>query len=56
MNGDQSAIADYPALMEKATNLQASMQKAQNDNQLSAQQITRMMKIQTKMMQAATEN
>lgn len=56
MKGDNSAIAEYPALMEKATALQESMTAAQNDNKLSATQIGRMMKIQTKMLQAAAGN
>lgn len=52
MKGDNSAITEYPALMEKANELQQSMEKAQNDNNLSPDQITRMTKIQTKMMKA----
>jgi hypothetical protein len=52
MKGDQSALAEYPAMMQKATNLQESMQKAQGDKQLSVEQITRMSKIQNKMLQA----
>lgn len=52
MKGDQSALAEYPAMMQKATNLQESMQKAQGNNQLSVEQITRMSKIQNKMLQA----
>lgn len=56
MKGDNSALAEYPALMEKATALQESMTAAQNDNKLSAAQIGRMMKIQTKMLQAASGN
>lgn len=51
-NGDQSALAEYPTLMEKATKLQESMQEAQNNNQLSTSQITRMSKIQMKMLEA----
>lgn len=52
MKGDQSALAEYPAMMEKAAKLQESMQQAQGNNQLSVKQITRMSKIQTKMLQA----
>lgn len=52
MKGDNSAMAEYPAMMEKATKLQESMQQAQGNNQLSATQIGRMAKIQTKMLQA----
>ncbi|MBX9733351.1 MAG: hypothetical protein K2X37_04760 [Chitinophagaceae bacterium] len=50
--GDQSALADYPAIMEKATNLQTSLQKAQNTKALSSSQIAKMVKIQTKMLSA----
>lgn len=56
MKGDNSALAEYPAMMEKATKLSESMTAAQNDNKLSAEQIGRMMKIQTKMLQAASGN
>ena len=56
MKGDNSALAEYPAMMEKATKLSESMTEAQNDNKLSAAQIARMMKIQTKMLQAASTN
>ena len=52
MNGDQSALAEYPALLERASTLQQSMTQAQNDNKLSAQQISRLANIQNKMMQA----
>jgi len=55
MKGDNSAMSEYPAMMEKATALQQSMAKAQNNNELSATQIQRMMKIQTKMTNAALE-
>jgi hypothetical protein len=56
MKGDASALSEYPEMMEKATNLSESMQKAQNDNQLSVKQLNRMAKIQTRMLQAATSN
>jgi len=55
MKGDNSAMSEYPAMMEKATALQTSMAKAQNNNELSTTQIQRMMKIQTKMTNAALE-
>ena len=51
MKGDNSAMAEYPAMMEKATKLQESMEKAQGNDQLSAKQISRMMKIQAKMVE-----
>lgn len=53
--GDMSALQEYPALMEKAENLEKSMKKAQDDNKLSASQIKRMTKIQTKMINAAAD-
>lgn len=53
--GDQTAIAEYPALMEKAQTLSESLRKAQDANSLSASQIKKMTKIQTKMMNAALE-
>ncbi|MBF2708331.1 DUF6591 domain-containing protein [Flavobacterium soyangense] len=52
MKGDTDALSEYPAMMEKATELQKSMQEAQGNDQLSMEQITRMSKIQTKMLQA----
>ena len=55
MKGDNSAMADYPAMMEKATALQTSMANAQSNNELSTTQIQRMMKIQMKMTNAALE-
>jgi hypothetical protein len=54
-NGDQTALSEYPELMEKANSLQQSMAQAQNDNQLSVQQITRLSAIQNKMVQAMTK-
>jgi hypothetical protein len=51
--GDADAMSRYPKLMEKASNMQESMGKAQGDNQLSNAQMKRMMEIQAKMMQAA---
>jgi hypothetical protein len=55
MKGDNSAMSDYPAMMEKAIALQTSMGNAQSNNELSTTQIQRMMKIQTKMTNAALE-
>jgi hypothetical protein len=52
--GDNTALAEYPALMEKATSLSERMTKAKNQNQLNAAQVSRMVKIQTKMLQAAS--
>jgi len=52
IKGDNSALAEYPAMMEKASALQESMANAQNDDQLSSKQLIRMTKIQTKMLEA----
>jgi len=52
-NGDASVISEYSSMMNKAKDLQQSMVKAQNNNELNASQIKRMMKIQTKMANAA---
>tara|TARA_B110000008_G_C16845464_1_gene514479 strand:+ start:736 stop:906 length:171 start_codon:yes stop_codon:yes gene_type:complete len=49
MKGDATAISKYITLMEKALNLQESMLKAQNNNELSIKQIQRMLDIQLKM-------
>ena len=55
MDGDVNALSEYPELMNKANKLQQSMEKAQNDNELTTSQIQRMMKIQMKMANAALE-
>lgn len=52
-DGDNSAMAQYPTMMDKAIKLQTSMGKAQNNNELSSNQISRMLKIQTKMANVA---
>ena len=49
MEGDISAISKYISLMEKALDLQVSMLKAQNNNELSIKQIQRMIDIQLRM-------
>lgn len=54
-NDDLTAIAEYPALMEKAKDLEESLQSAQKSKSLSSKQINRMMKIQTKMLQATQD-
>jgi len=51
--GDMSALSEYQELLDKATALETSMTAAQNDDKLSAAQISRLMKIQTKMLQGA---
>lgn len=55
MKGDDNAFAEYPALMEKATVLSRSMKKAKSENKLTAKQIKKMMEIEMKMLQAASE-
>lgn len=50
--GDATAMSEYPSLMENAQELEESLKSAQNDNSLSPKQITRMIKIQTKMLKA----
>ena len=54
-NGDMSAMSEYPGLMEKAKELGDGLEKGKGNNSLSAKQIGRMAKIQTKMMQAALD-
>lgn len=48
-NGDMSALQEYPKLMEKAENLQKSLQQRKNNNSLNNSQTKRMLKIQKKM-------
>ncbi len=52
MEGDASALQDYPNLMAKAEELQNSLVEAQNSNSLNSSQLKRMMKIQNKMLNA----
>ena len=52
-NGDMTAMAEYPALMEKAQEFSDKMSGAQGD--MSASQWARYMKITTKMTTAAQE-
>lgn len=51
--GDMSALAEYPALMEKAQEFSEKMENAQGD--MSASQWARYMKITNKMTKAAQE-
>lgn len=53
--GDMSAMQEYPALMEKAQDLEKSLKEAENDKSLNASQMKRMVKIQTKMLNAAID-
>ena len=49
LTGDMDAISEYPALLEKAESLQQSIEKAQQNKQLTSAQIKRLTAIQTKM-------
>ena len=51
--GDMNALAEYPALMEKAQECSKKMENAQGD--MSASQWARYMKITKKMTKAAQE-
>ena len=52
MNGDQTAMMEYPSLMEKAQELEKSMKDAQDNNKLTVQQAKRMNDINFKMLEA----
>jgi hypothetical protein len=54
-NGDASAAEEYPALLEKAQDLDKSLKEAQGNNSLSAAQMGRMIKIEGKMLKAIGE-
>lgn len=51
-NGDLEAIKQYPALLEKAEDFQDRLEDAQDDNTLTAKQIGRLQKIQSKLINA----
>lgn len=53
--GDNSAAQEYPALLEKAQDLDKSLKEAQGNNSLSADQMSRMLKIEGKMVKAMGE-
>lgn len=52
MSGDMSALEKYPELLEKAEELEKSLQKAQDNNNLSSSQIKRISNIQNKIINA----
>lgn len=52
MKGDTNAMTEYAAIMGKMTELQESMEEAKGTNQITPEQIDRMLKIQTKMANA----
>lgn len=52
-NGDASAMTEYASMMEKATDLSEKMNNAGDD--LSASQMTKFMKLQTKLANAAAD-
>lgn len=49
------ALMDYPELMEKAKDLEKSLNKAKKSNSLSSAQVKRMTKIQVKLLNAASK-
>lgn len=53
INGDNSAIQEYPALLEKAEELEKSLKNAENDGSLSESQINRLVTIQQKLANVA---
>ena len=52
MNGDQTAMMEYPDLMSKAEELERSMKDAEKSGNLSVQQLKRMNDINFKMLGA----
>lgn len=54
MAGDMSEMSEYTSLMEKATELENRLQNAGED--LSDAQMTRFVKIQTKLLESASES
>ncbi|MCT3807258.1 hypothetical protein HZP70_00585 [Elizabethkingia anophelis] len=52
MNGDVSAMSEYPALMEKAQNFEKSVNEAERGGRLTTEQIKRMNSINMKMIDA----
>lgn len=49
------ALMDYPELMEKAKDLEKSLNKAKKSNSLSSKQLKRMVEIQVKLLNAASK-
>ena len=49
--GDKNAISEYSNIMQKAVTLQSSLENAKNEKSFSTKQATRMLKIQTKMIE-----
>lgn len=52
-NGDASALADYPAMMKSATDLQTKLGNA--GDKLTIDQMTKFMELQNKLVKAASE-
>ena len=52
IQGDSSALTEYPKMMEKATEIEQSLKSIQNNNDLNALQIKRLSEIQSKMLKA----
>lgn len=51
--GDASALSDYPAMMQNATDLQTKLGSA--ENQLSTSQMEKFLELQNKLIKAASE-
>lgn len=51
--GDASALSDYPAMMQNATDLQTKLGSA--ENQLSTSQMAKFLELQNKLVKAASE-
>lgn len=51
--GDASALSDYPAMMQNATDLQTKLGSA--ENQLSTSQMEKFLDLQNKLIKAASE-
>ena len=54
-NGDMSAMEKYPELLNKAKKLEISLEKAKNESALTSSQISRLTKIQQKLVDATLE-
>jgi len=55
LDGDMEALAAYPEFLQKTEALQRSLQKAQNSNDFTSEHLTRMTKIQNKMLNMMEE-
>ncbi len=53
--GDKNALAEYPSMMDKTLQFEKSLTKAKQNNNLSSSQMSRMLKIQSKLTDAAAD-